>query len=61
MAKDYFEAWTTWLSEHQKSLDSTTLGPQSTMNTYLRNRLHEAFEAGVEFGEKRAQGKKNDP
>lgn len=52
----YFEAWHRWLKENESSLDSTTLGTPSTVNIYLKNRLHEAFDAGVRFGELRAKG-----
>jgi hypothetical protein len=41
-----------WLSEHEKSLDSTTLGEPRRLNQYLENRLREAFQAGWDAHEK---------
>lgn len=41
-----------WLSEHEASLDSTTLGEPRRFNQYLENRIREAFQAGWDAREK---------
>jgi hypothetical protein len=41
-----------WLSEHEASLDSSTLGQPQRFNQYLENRLREAFQAGWDAHEK---------
>jgi hypothetical protein len=43
-----------WLSENERSLDSTTLGEPRKFNQYLENRIREAFQAGWDAHEKHA-------
>lgn len=54
MSHPYIEAWKAFLAERPERIDSTTLGTPSKENVYLRNRLHEAFDAGIRFEAQRA-------
>jgi hypothetical protein len=44
-----------WLSEHEASLDSTTLGEPRRFNQYLENRLREAYQAAWDAHERYSQ------
>ena len=50
-----------WLSEHEASLDSTTLGMPSKFNQYLENRLREAYQAGWDAHEKHVSASGDHP
>lgn len=46
-----------WLSENERSLDSTTLGEPRRFNQYLENRIREAYQAGWDAHERHSLGK----
>ena len=53
-------AWDRFAAANLDQFDSSTLGPNSADNRYLRNRLQRAFNAGIEFQKRRYRKGKNE-
>lgn len=54
--KQIIQEWTAWIEsdEGRIAANSHTLPPTEAANTYLRNRLELAFQAGVRAAERNA-------